>query len=628
MKIFSSLKAKLMLSVVMLVLLTAVAVLLPSYLNMKKELLNNVQREGQELGVAHAHFVNEWLASKLQLTATIPGIAKMTDPESVLRVVKDSGGFDSAYFSFSDNKNFWDKRPNLPPGWFGPKRPWYQLGESLGKPGVTDPYVDASTKKLVLSFVAPLVENGKTLGVGATDMFPDALAAGLLSLKLPYNGSALVTDKEGRLIVFADAAKFFKPVSEVYPALDKATLTQAAGSDTMLNFDTAEGGKMAIVRAIPATDWRFVLLFDRDEVLKPLNQLLLFALISVGVVVAVLIPLSTWLVSQLTKGITTIKRAMQEIAAGGADLTRRIDVSGQDEIAETATAFNKFQEQLRTMFIQVRDEADRLTNGVGEASRATEQLAEDSRILTDQGATNAATIEELTVSIGHIADRAEDVSRQVAETGSLSNESAAAIARVSDQIGQSAQAVRDLSRLMEEVSTKANDIGGITQVIKEIADQTNLLALNASIEAARAGETGRGFAVVADEVRKLAERTQSATTEISTMIDQMHQATKNATGSTTATQNNVETVANLSRTAAEGITEIEQKMHHSVTSVTEIANSTHEQKQAATLMAQNTEIVTNKLSEADAALQQMRQTLVQLDREATSIHDRFAQFKL
>ena len=86
---------------------------------------------------------------------------------------------------------------------------------------------------------------------------------------------------------------------------------------------------------------------------------------------------------------------------------------------------------------------------------------------------------------------------------------------------QGGRAVQKSSESMEQIRTSSTQIAEIIQVISEIASQTNLLALNAAIEAARAGEHGMGFAVVADEVRTLAQRTQSSTKEIQSMIDNL-----------------------------------------------------------------------------------------------------------
>ncbi|NMG70630.1 methyl-accepting chemotaxis protein [Parazoarcus communis] len=117
------------------------------------------------------------------------------------------------------------------------------------------------------------------------------------------------------------------------------------------------------------------------------------------------------------------------------------------------------------------------------------------------------------------------VSREMDGVVGIAEENYKGAMRSREDVGRIGEALEDINSRMQSMTVAAGElgeasgnIGQAVHIISEIADQTNLLALNAAIEAARAGEVGRGFAVVADEVRKLAERTKTATTQISQII--------------------------------------------------------------------------------------------------------------
>ncbi|WP_424798621.1 methyl-accepting chemotaxis protein, partial [Pseudomonas viridiflava] len=162
----------------------------------------------------------------------------------------------------------------------------------------------------------------------------------------------------------------------------------------------------------------------------------------------------------------------------------------------------------------------------------------------------------MSTTVQDVARNAEQASHAAVNASKEAREGDSVVARAITQIESLASEVEHSKSAMDELKSESNKIGGVLDVIKAVAEQTNLLALNAAIEAARAGEAGRGFAVVADEVRSLAQRTQTSTEEIASLIGGLHSRTAQVAtileSSRALTENSVE----LTRDAGRSINNI------------------------------------------------------------------------
>ena len=318
--------------------------------------------------------------------------------------------------------------------------------------------------------------------------------------------------------------------------------------------------------------------------------------------VLLMLTLSLSLRGMVFKPLGRIRTALQEIASGEADLTKRLEVGERNEIGDVAHWFNTFVEQLQRIVAHVVDS----TRGLAEAekimSAGIEQAAERANEQSEIISSMAAAMEQMTVGISHVSDQSTEVRQASEQSGVLAQTGSKAVTQLIGEIKRISESVKRSSETIEELGKESEKISKVANVIKEIADQTNLLALNAAIEAARAGEQGRGFAVVADEVRKLAERTTNSTVEISNIINVVQSGIQEAVH---GMHGGVDAVANGSARADEADKAIEE-LHSSsgkvVLSVNDIALAISEQSSASTEIAQRVEAIAQLAEESNVSM--------------------------
>lgn len=330
----------------------------------------------------------------------------------------------------------------------------------------------------------------------------------------------------------------------------------------------------------------------------------------------------------ILRPVKEISNSLSAIAAGGGDLSKRLSTHTGDEIAELANNYNRVMEQISAIIKNVIVVTDQVSSNVREMSGASESTVHSTAQQLKEIEQVAAALQQLSHSAEEVARHAGSTADQTKETAKVAELGSQVVASSRETVGRLTDQIQATAEKINTLKISSENIGSVMEVIRSIAEQTNLLALNAAIEAARAGEQGRGFAVVADEVRSLAQKTQSSTEEIESIINQLQRAADEAHQSMNTSMSSVQETIDSSSKVSDSLTQIRANIDTINDMNHQIANASGEQSSVANEVSKNITAIHSLSERVSENAAVVSNNAAQLESESEELKSEMGSFKL
>ncbi|KJG02101.1 chemotaxis protein [Photobacterium angustum] len=364
------------------------------------------------------------------------------------------------------------------------------------------------------------------------------------------------------------------------------------------------------------------------EVSQATNGIITYQLGSMIVIFVLCLIVLSLLLNKLMRPLSILKDALHDISQGDGDLTVRLPIKGNDEVAQISSAFNVFVEKVHGIISQVVNSGEELNGSAIALREQSQQALARGQEQNEQTMLVVTSMNEMIATVNEIASNAANAADAASMATNETQEGYKTLQRTTTAISNLENEMNSTSNIIVSLADNTQSIGTILEVIRGISEQTNLLALNAAIEAARAGDAGRGFAVVADEVRNLATKTAQSTDEIDAMIHQLQTEAQSAVGSMSNSKALINEGATETEHARQALESISQQVTTILDMNTQVATATEQQSTVANEINLNMDTVSHLVKLGLNASEQLEASSQQLADLSQTLDKHVGTFKI